>query len=318
MQPHGDSRPGRVFWSQAVIAEVYTLHAAIVAGVLLALLAWGQTRRDGYFFAAIAVFAAGLGNHTTIVALAPGMAVYALMTDRRFATRARTLATSAAIVSAGILQYAFILIRSHQPGVYLESRATTVRELLNVMLGRQFQDRLFAFEWQAVMRDRLPSLVEHVLAPELTIPGLVLATVGAVWLLRHRLAEGLLLLPTLGIIVGFAANYRVVDTPVFLIPGILVLWVAAARWCRARGAIRGTGALGRPRVQRGRADRTALEFRAQLRGERSQPGHQRRHPDGCAVPRLAGTQRSRARKFSRRSAGDVQAARRRARERARD
>jgi hypothetical protein len=219
---------GRVFWSQAVIAEVYTLHAAIVAGVLLALLAWGQTRRDGYFFAAIAVFAAGLGNHTTIVALVPGMAVYALMTDRRFATRARTLVTSAAIVSAGILQYGFILIRSHQPGVYLESRATTVRELLNVMLGRQFQDRLFAFEWQAVMRDRLPSLGEHVLAPELTIPGLVLATVGAMWLLRHRLAEGLLLLPTLGIIVGFAANYRVVDTPVFLIPGILVLWVTAA------------------------------------------------------------------------------------------
>jgi hypothetical protein len=53
-----------------VIAEVYTLHAAIVAGVLLSLLAWRQTRRQRWFFAAIAVFAAGLGNHTTIVALA--------------------------------------------------------------------------------------------------------------------------------------------------------------------------------------------------------------------------------------------------------
>jgi hypothetical protein len=53
-----------------VIAEVYTLHAAIVAGVLLSLLAWRQTRRQRWFFAAIAVFAAALGNHTTIVALA--------------------------------------------------------------------------------------------------------------------------------------------------------------------------------------------------------------------------------------------------------
>jgi hypothetical protein len=73
---------GRVFWSQAVIAEVYTLHAAIVAGVVLSLPAWRQTRRERWFFAAIAMFAAGLGNHTTIVALAPGIAVYALMIDR--------------------------------------------------------------------------------------------------------------------------------------------------------------------------------------------------------------------------------------------
>jgi hypothetical protein len=106
-----------------VIAEVYTLHAAIVAGVLLSLLAWRQTRRQRWFFAAIAVFAAGLGNHTTIVALAPGIALYALMIDRGFAMRLRTVAATAAILAAGILQYAFILIRSHQPGTYVESRA---------------------------------------------------------------------------------------------------------------------------------------------------------------------------------------------------
>jgi hypothetical protein len=219
---------GRVFWSQAVIAEVYALHAAIVAAVVLLLLAWRQKRRDGWFYAAVALFAAGLGNHTTIVALAPGIAVYAVMTDRRFTTRWRTLGVTGAIVAAGILQYAFILIRSHQSGAYVESRATTLGELLNVMLGRQFRDRLFAFEWPTVLRDRLPSLLEHVLAAELTIPGLILAAAGAAWLLRHRLAEGLLLLPVVGIVVGFAVNYRVVDTPVFVIPGILVLWLAAA------------------------------------------------------------------------------------------
>ena len=41
---------GRVFWSQAVIAEVYTLNSVIVAGMLLALLAWGgESRRRGLF-----------------------------------------------------------------------------------------------------------------------------------------------------------------------------------------------------------------------------------------------------------------------------
>ena len=140
---------------------------------------------------------------------------------------------TAAILAAGIFQYAFILIRSQQPGVYVESRATTLGELLDVMLGRQFSDRLFAFGWQTVVRDRFPSLLEHVLAVELTLPGLMLAVAGAAWLLRHRRAEGLLLLPIVGIVVGFAVNYSVVDTPVFVIPGILVLWLAAAAGAEA-------------------------------------------------------------------------------------
>ena len=109
--------------------------------------------------------------------------------------RLRTLAATAAVLAAGILQYAFILIRSHQPGTYVESRATTPGELLDVMLGRQFSDRLFAFGWQTVLRDRLPSLVEHVIVAELTIPGAVAGRSRRRWLLRHRLAEGLLLLP---------------------------------------------------------------------------------------------------------------------------
>src|SRR5687768_12349856 len=40
---------GHIFWSQSLIAEVYTLDSAIIAGMLLALLAWGQTGRPAFF-----------------------------------------------------------------------------------------------------------------------------------------------------------------------------------------------------------------------------------------------------------------------------
>src|SRR5215208_7108479 len=169
---------GQVFWSQAVIAEVYTLHSAIVAGVLITLLAWNQTHREGFFLTAVALFAAGLGNHTSILALAPCVAVYALMSDRRFALRARTILLTVAILAAGLLQYALILIRSQQPGAYVESRATTVLELVDVMLGKQFRSRLFAYAWQDVVRDRIPWFLKAVLVPELTVPALLLATAG--------------------------------------------------------------------------------------------------------------------------------------------
>ena len=219
---------GHIFWSQSIIAEVYTLNAATLAAALLLLLVWGRRQQSGVFFAAVAVFAAGLGNHTTILAFAPGMAGYALMTDRRFVLRPRTLSAVVAIVAAGLVQYGFIVLRSRQPDTYVESRATTLPELLRVMSGAQFEDRLFSFEWRTVLVERIPWVVHRVLATELTVPGLVLAAVGALWLLTRRLPEAVLLLPGCAAIVAFAANYNVVDTPVFLIPATLVLWLCAA------------------------------------------------------------------------------------------
>jgi hypothetical protein len=228
---------GEVFWSQAVIAEVYTLHAAIIAGVLLSLIVWAQTGRAGCYYTAVALFAAGLGNHTTIVGFAPGIAVFVLLTNRAFVLRWRTAAVTAAILVIGLLQYAFVLIRSLDPDAYVESRATTVAALIDVMTGGQFRDRLFAFGWRTVVFDRLPFLFERVIASEMTLPALGAAALGAVWLLRRRLPEALLLLLGMGAILGFAINYSVVDTPVFVIPAILVLWIAAgvgveqlARW----------------------------------------------------------------------------------------
>ena len=158
---------GGVFWSQAVIAEVYTLNAAIVAGVLLSLLVWSQTHRARWYFVAVALFAAGLGNHTTIVGFVPGIVIFALLTDARFVLRPRTLAVTAGTLAGGLLQYVFILWRSSQPDAYVESRATSVQELSGVVLGGQFQERLFAFSPRALFTVRLPWLLKSVLVPEL-------------------------------------------------------------------------------------------------------------------------------------------------------
>lgn len=219
---------GRVFWSQAVIAEVYMLNAAIVAGVVLSLLVWSQTRHARWYFVAVALFAAGLGNHTTIVGFAPGIALFVVLTDARFALRLRTLASTTAILLAGLLQYAFILWRSSVPDAYVESRATSLKELAGVVLGGQFQDRLFTFSARSLLAVRLPWLLKSVLVPELTIAGAGLALVGALWLLWRRRRDAALLLPGAIVVLAFALNYAVNDTPVFLIPTILVFWLAAA------------------------------------------------------------------------------------------
>jgi hypothetical protein len=222
---------GATFWSQAVIAEVYTLHATLVGGLLVAAVTWSGSRRPAHFYAAVGCLAAGLGHHTTILAFAPGLALQALLVDRRFALRARTLITSAAILALGLLPYALIIVRSRDPGAYVESRATTLGELAGVVLGRQFQDRILSDQWRTLASAQAPLLGERVFVGDLTWVGLVFAAIGAGWLLRHRLGDALLMAIGSAIVTVFAVGYAVPDVPVFVIPALLCLWLFAAVGC---------------------------------------------------------------------------------------
>jgi hypothetical protein len=220
---------GSVFWSQAIVAEVYTLHLVFVAMLLQSALQWEASRRPRHFYAAVAWLAVGLGHHTTIGALAPALALHAILIDRRFALRLRTIATAAAICVLGLLPYLYVLVRSRDPQAYVESRATTIGALVQVVLGGQFRDRLFTDPWLTLVAERIPDLVVRVLRPDLTVLGLLLAAVGAVWLLRRRPATAVLLLTPVAILTTFVAGYAVVDQPVFLLPVMLCLWLLAAR-----------------------------------------------------------------------------------------
>jgi hypothetical protein len=150
--------------------------------MMVALLTWSETRRPRWYYTAVALFAAGLGHHTTIVGFAPGMALFVLLVDRRFVLRLRTLTVTAGILTAGLLQYLFILLRSSQPDAYVESRATTLGELAKIVLGRQFQDRLFAFGWHELLVKRTPMFVKTIFLPDMTVVGAALGVI------RHRLA----------------------------------------------------------------------------------------------------------------------------------
>lgn len=219
---------GRVFWSQAVIAEVYTLNAAIIAAMIAVLVAWGHTRRPGQLYAAVALLALGLGNHTTIILLVPGMIVFALATDARFSLRPRTLLFVLTMAGVALGQYGFILVRSRTPGAYVESPAATIADLAGVIAGRQFSEGLFAFPAHTVIMQRVPALLTGVLVPELTIGGAILAAVGLWGLARRRPAMAALLGGGAALVFGFAANYDAVDIYVFLIPVFGLLWPCAA------------------------------------------------------------------------------------------
>ena len=168
---------GAAFWTYSVLAEVYTLGAALLLGIMFWLVRWKQTRRTSHLYAASLCFALALGNHLAIVATVPAIALFLLATDARQALSPRTFATAAIIVCSGFLQYSYVLIRTRDGTPYREATAATVAELLYVIRGARYQEYVFAFGWHELVHERLPAFQSLVHA-ELGTLGLTLAAVG--------------------------------------------------------------------------------------------------------------------------------------------
>jgi hypothetical protein len=86
------------FWSQAVVAEVYTLNIALTIGLLLCLVVWATQPPDRRsmrpLYAAALIFGLGLAHHRTIVLWLPAVALW-LWIDRRLMTADRRRPTAA-------------------------------------------------------------------------------------------------------------------------------------------------------------------------------------------------------------------------------
>src|SRR5215813_11676241 len=95
------------FWSQAIIAEVYTLHLTLVLVSCLALHAYAQQPsrlRLAIFFG---VYALAFGNHLSMILLLVPFGIFLLQVtpDRRTLFAPSTIALAVIIAATGALQY---------------------------------------------------------------------------------------------------------------------------------------------------------------------------------------------------------------------
>ncbi len=218
------------FWSQAIIAEVYALHAVFVAATLLLLLRWQRAPTVGRLALFFAVYALGFGNHLSMVLLLPAYTVFLLSTApggwrSMFAPRIVALATVCAV--AGALQYAWNLrtlwFTAHPPSGLLDALQT-------------FWFDVTKSDWRDTMVMRVPesTLTNRVamywfdVTQQYTFVGLLVALAGAAALwVRDRRRLALLLLAYL-VNAVFAFTYNVGDTHVFFLPSHLFIALLAA------------------------------------------------------------------------------------------
>lgn len=207
------------FWSQSVVAEVYSLNALFVALVVSVLVDWHRERRPRQLWAAIIIFALSVGNHMTMVLLLPAVVAFVLATEARVVRARSTWLWLAAGVVVGVGQYGYLIWRYHDPNtVFMEVCTPGLRELWHVVTGAQFKPRMFSLPLGTVLATRVP-MVALQLWRELGVL-LVVAGVGLV-ALRPRAVAWLLLLG-LGGHLMFMLNYDIPDIYVYIIPVVVI------------------------------------------------------------------------------------------------
>lgn len=214
------------FWSQAVIAEVYTLNAALLALVLLLVSLWRARRTSQLYFASIALYSLSLGNHASMILLVPALLWFVATTDSKMLFRPRNIVLAAGIIALGASQYLLLFMRARQHPPFCETCPDTFPKLLWYLTGASFRSSFLAVSSREIL-ERTEMYCRQ-LAAEYGLMPVAVGLLGLLCLGRRRHRElGLLVLAFLASL-SFALTYAISDYMFFFIPTYLVfaIWVA--------------------------------------------------------------------------------------------
>jgi len=208
------------FWTQAVIAEVYSLHLTLIGLCLLALHAFATRPNALRLFVFFGVYAASFGNHLGMVLLLLPFALFLIQVHPIPGDlfRPRLVMATALVVAVAALQYApnFMAVWG------------------SFSAPNEWTERVAAFwfdvtkqDWRETMvfgvrpdqaRDRL-AMWWFDARQQFGVVGMGLAAAGAVGLWRTSRPWAVLALTAYAITTMFALTYNVGDSHVFFLPG---------------------------------------------------------------------------------------------------
>ncbi len=242
-----------LFWSQAIIAEVYALHAFFLALCCWLLLRW---RRRGGFYLPLAglAFGLGMGNHVSLALLLPGAVLFIVLGCRarepgpssppsRRGSRgdgasdpageagagkrlspAREIGGALLLLLAGLAVYLYLPLRAAADPWLNWGDARTWPAFWAHVTGQAYRGYLFQVPWDQAL-GRL-SAAAGFLWRDLAPWGLLLGLGGL--LLLGRRDRGTLLLLTLPAVLGLvlAVTYGGAGSEVHLLP-LYLAWALA-------------------------------------------------------------------------------------------
>lgn len=225
------------FWALSLIAEVYTLHTALMAGIILLMLHWADDptlRRLALIGLTVGL---SLGHHAATVLLLPGCGWYMLTVAPRriLAPRPLVLGLAASLLGLSIYLYlpwryqalpAFNYAGHYNAiGAFVPVNLWTPAGLWWLISGRAFAGEMLAYQgaelWGEVWRF-VAQLWRAFFALGIG-PGIL----GLIILGRRDWRLGGMLLLMFSCSAGFYIDYRVIDKDTMFLPAYLVwaLWL---------------------------------------------------------------------------------------------
>src|SRR5829696_837742 len=246
------------YWGQAVISEVYTLEALLVASVILALLVWRDTRVDRYLLLSAFLVGLSLTHHLTSVLLVPAASAFVLLTDRSVFSKVGLVLKSLRFFLLGLLPFLYLPIRAMMHAPLNEADPSTLWRFLLLVTGGSFlaessERGRYCNPSALALADpstKLGLLAEHLLG-QFSIILVLVGVFAAVFLLFRDRAAAVLLGTLFFGCLGQAVVYLhlgIEDFYVFLIPAFLAfgLCISAGlgvvlRWTEGLAAGSATG-----------------------------------------------------------------------------
>ncbi|HEY4492315.1 MAG TPA: DUF2723 domain-containing protein, partial [Acidobacteriota bacterium] len=216
----------RTFWSQAVIAEVYTLNALFLLLILFFLLRWDS----GASLAPVALsFGLALAVHPLQSLFLPGWIYFIWRSKRKKELRPATIARSVALIGAGLLLHLYTPIRSSANPIMDWGNPESARNFAAYLTASQYRERMFGLSFEKVLSNFVEGA--NLLTQQFTTWLFALPLLGG-WLLfrNDRRIFWTTAIPA-AITILYAVNYNIpweIDVyyiPVALILGFWSFWI---------------------------------------------------------------------------------------------
>jgi hypothetical protein len=210
-------------WSQAVIAEVYTLNAFLIAAILLLATLFRSTGDRRLLWLLGLVLGLSLSNHLSAILVVPGILILLV---RRLRSQPASFLAMAGFMVLGLSLYAYLPLRSMQHPPVNWGAPHTWSGFWWTVSARIYGDYAFGLPL-TYLPARVASWLD-LLGRQFTWLGLALGLAG-IWDLWENDREYLgFSLASFGAIVVYSLAYNTSDSYVYLIPSYLVfsLWIA--------------------------------------------------------------------------------------------
>lgn len=225
------------FWALSLIAEVYTLHTLLMAGIILLLMRWAEAPGPGRLAAPIFLAVLSMGNHAATILLLPGLIFYIVASHPRELLKRRVWIAGILAATAGAIIFLVLPLRYasgplfnyagqfNAAGDFVPVNLMSFDGFWWLVTGKSFAGQMFGYSFHELL-SQAKAFGQELWVAFFAI-GIGPGILGLVVLLRrHWRLGGLFLLLFLANVI-FYIDYRVVDKATMFLPAYLIwaIWL---------------------------------------------------------------------------------------------